>query len=170
MNPDSLPDNPKHFTLEEAVQIRNRPEYLSRKIVLTNGCFDLLHPGHIYFLREAAKLGSQLWVALNGDQSVRALKGPARPVLSEAFRAYSLAALDCVAGIFLFQSDRLQTEIEAFKPDLYAKAGDYALDSLDPGERRALDQAGTQIHFLPFLEGFSTTGLVSKIQEAAGQA
>ena len=170
MNPDSLPDNPKLFTLEEAVQIRNRPEYLSRKTVLTNGCFDLLHPGHIYFLREAAKLGSQLWIALNGDQSVRALKGPSRPMLTELFRAYSLAALDCVAGIFIFQSERLHAEIEAFKPDLYAKAGDYDLDSLDTDEHRALDQAGTKIHFLPFLEGFSTTRLIAKIQEAPAEA
>ena len=85
MNPDSLPDNPKLFTLQEAVQIRNRPEYLSRKIVLTNGCFDLLHPGHIYFLREASKLGSQLWIALNGDQSVKALRAHRGPCSQRSF-------------------------------------------------------------------------------------
>ena len=170
MNPDSLPDNPKLFTLQEAVQIRNRPEYLSRKIVLTNGCFDLLHPGHIYFLREASKLGSQLWIALNADQSVKALKGPSRPMLSEKFRAYSLAALDCVAGIFIFQSERLHAEIEAFKPDLYAKAGDYSMETLDSGERSALDLAGTKINFLPFLDGFSTTQLIANIHKASTEA
>lgn len=166
MNSEHLPENPKLFTLEEAVQVRNRPEYMSRKVVLTNGCFDLLHPGHIYFLRQAAKLGSQLWVALNGDQSVQELKGPQRPILPEDFRAYSLAALDCITGIFLFQTPRLHAEIEAFKPDIYVKAGDYEMDSLDVGERRSLDQSGAQINFLPYLEGFSTTELISKIRAA----
>ena len=166
MNSEHLPENPKLFTLEEAVQVRNRPEYMSRKVVLTNGCFDLLHPGHIYFLREAAKLGSQLWVALNGDPSVQELKGLQRPILSEDFRAYSLAALDCVTGIFLFQTPRLHAEIEAFKPDIYVKAGDYDMDSLDAGERRSLDQSGAQINFLPYLKGFSTTELISKIRAA----
>ena len=166
MNSEHLPENPKLFTLEEAVQVRNRPEYMSRKVVLTNGCFDLLHPGHIYFLRQAAKLGSQLWVALNGDQSVKELKGPQRPILPEDFRAYSLAALDCITGIFLFQTPRLHAEIEAFKPDIYVKAGDYEMDSLDVGERRSLDQSGAQINFLPYLEGFSTTELISKIRAA----
>ena len=161
-----LPQNPKLFTLEEAAAIRRRPEYLAQTIVLTNGCFDLLHPGHIYFLRQAAKLGSQLWIALNGDESVRELKGPKRPILPEAFRAFSLAALDCVAGIFTFQAVRLVSEIEAFKPDIYAKAGDYTLDTLAREERHALDQAGSQIKFLPFLEGFSTTELIRKIKEA----
>jgi len=166
VNSEHLPENPKLFTLEEAVQVRNRPEYMSRKVVLTNGCFDLLHPGHIYFLRQAAKLGSQLWVALNGDQSVQELKGPQRPILPEDFRAYSLAALDCITGIFLFQTPRLHAEIEAFKPDIYVKAGDYEMDSLDVGERRSLDQSGAQINFLPYLEGFSTTELISKIRAA----
>jgi rfaE bifunctional protein nucleotidyltransferase chain/domain len=166
VNPEHLPENPKLFTLEKAASIRNRPEYHHQTIVLTNGCFDLLHPGHIFFLKEAAKLGSKLWVALNGDTSIQELKGSKRPILPEAFRAYSLAALDCVAGIFLFHSARLNHEIETFKPDVYVKAGDYTLDSLDRQEKHALDQVGAQINFLPFLEGFSTTGLIERIGEA----
>jgi len=166
VNPAHLPENPKLFTLEKAASVRNRPEYHHQTIVLTNGCFDLLHPGHIFFLKSAAKLGSQLWVALNSDTSIQELKGSKRPILSEAFRAYSLAALDCVTGIFLFQSARLNHEIEAFKPDVYVKAGDYTLDSLDRKEKHALDLVGAQINFLPFLEGFSTTGLIERIGEA----
>jgi rfaE bifunctional protein nucleotidyltransferase chain/domain len=166
VNPAHLPKNPKLFTLEKAATIRNRPEYLNQTTVLVNGCFDLLHPGHIFFLKQASGLGTQLWVALNGDTSVQELKGPKRPILSEAFRAYSLAALDCVTGIFLFQSVRLNHEIEAFQPDVYAKAGDYTLDSLDRKEKHALGQVGAKIKFLPFLEGFSTTGLIERIGES----
>ena len=166
MNPEHLPVNAKLFSLEDAVNIRNRPEYHSQQIVLANGCFDLLHPGHIFFLRKAAKLGDQLWVALNGDASVQQIKGPGRPILPEAFRAYSLAALDCVSGLFLFQSPRLDAEIQAFKPDVYAKAGDYSLETLDRQEKRTLLMVGSRIEFLPFLDGFGTTELIARIREA----
>ena len=166
MNPEHLPVNAKLFSLEDAVNIRNRPEYHSQQIVLANGCFDLLHPGHIFFLRKAAKLGDQLWVALNGDASVQQIKGPGRPILPEAFRAYSLAALDCVSGLFIFQSSRLDAEIQAFKPDVYAKAGDYSMKTLDGREKHALQLVGSRIEFLPFLAGFSTTDLIARICEA----
>ncbi len=166
VNPEHLPANSKLFSLEEAVGIRNRPEYHTQKIVLTNGCFDLLHPGHLFFLRNAAKLGDQLWIALNGDVSVQKIKGPKRPILPEAFRAYSLAALDCVSGLFIFQSSRLDAEIQAFKPDVYAKAGDYSIKTLDGREKHALQLVGSRIEFLPFLAGFSTTDLIARICEA----
>jgi len=166
VNPDSLPPNPKLHSLEEAITVRNRSKVSGETVVLTNGCFDLLHPGHLYYLQQAAKQGTQLWIALNADASVKALKGPSRPILSEQFRAYALAALDCVAGVFFFSTPRLDAEIRAFQPDVYVKAGDYTLEKLASEERKALEEVGAKIQFMPFLEGFSTTELIAKITEA----
>lgn len=137
-----------------------------KSLVLTNGCFDLLHPGHLCFLRAAAALGDELWVGVNGDAGVRALKGPARPVLDEEARAFALSSLACVAAVFVFPNPRLADEIRLLRPDIYAKAGDYSLGSLDPDERAALEEADASFRFLPFLEGFSTTGLIRRIKEA----
>src|SRR3954463_2636577 len=103
-----------------------------QKIVLTNGVFDLLHTGHLYYLQKARALGDALFVALNGDVSVRALKGPLRPVQSEEQRAYALAALACVDAVVVFHTPRLDAEIYALEPDIYCKAGDYTLEKLDP--------------------------------------
>ncbi len=160
--------NPKLFkTLEDA---RERRKILAREkktLVLTNGCFDLIHAGHVFYLNEAAKLGDELWIGLNGEASVRALKGETRPVQGDLERAFTLAALECVSGIFFFHTPRLDAEIRALKPDFYAKAGDYSLETLNEKERQALEDAGTKIHFLPFLKGFSTTNLIKKISAAA---
>ena len=155
--------NAKLFSLEEAVRRRETARMLGKRFVLTNGCFDLLHPGHLYFLQSALAEGDILWVLLNGAESVCALKGPTRPLLGDLERAYSLAALACVSGITFFHTPRLDSEILALQPDIYVKAGDYTLESLDPSERNALGKVGAEVKFLPFLEGFSTTQLVKKI-------
>lgn len=160
-------ENPKLFTLEEAVKQRARYRETGERLVLTNGCFDLLHTGHLYFLREAAKLGDQLWIAINSDASVKELKGPSRPVMNEYERAYALAALEFVSGVFIFRTPRLDNEIRTVQPDIYAKAGDYTLETLNPQERQALEECGTDIRFMPFLEGYSTTSLIKKINDAA---
>ncbi|TVP78179.1 MAG: ADP-heptose synthase [Puniceicoccaceae bacterium] len=135
-------------------------------MVMTNGCFDLLHAGHISYLQASRKLGDQLWVLINSDASVRALKGPTRPITSETQRAFCLAALACVDRVVIFHNPRLITEIEALQPDLYTKAGDYTLETLHQGERAAFEAVGTTIEFLPFLEGFSTTKMIDKIIQA----
>lgn len=168
MKTNPLEDNPKLFPSLDAARAR-RAELRAqgKKLVLTNGCFDLLHCGHVYYLREAAKLGDELWIGLNGAASVRALKGPTRPVQGDLERAFTLGALDFVSGIFLFHTPRLNGEIRALSPDVYAKAGDYTLETLNPDERAALTDAGTEIRFLPFLPGFSTTSLIAKINAAA---
>lgn len=163
-----LEDNPKLFkTLEEAAARREQLREQGKKLVLTNGCFDLLHCGHVFYLREAAKAGDELWIGLNGADSVRALKGPTRPVQGDLERAFTLGALGFVSGIFFFHTPRLDREIRALKPDVYAKAGDYTLETLDPGERAALLDVGAEIRFFPFLPGFSTTSLIAKINAAA---
>ena len=159
------------MSLGQAVAAREKLRAEGRRLVLANGVFDLLHTGHLYFLRKARALGGEdgaLFVALNSDASVRALKGPLRPVQSGEQRAYALAATWFVDGVFVFHEPRLVAEIMALKPDVYAKAGDYSLDKLDAGERAALQGAGARIEFMPFLPGFSTTGLIAKIK-AAGE-
>ncbi len=159
-------DNLKLHSLAQAVAQREMLRAAGRRVVLTNGVFDLLHTGHIYYLQKARALGDALVVALNGDASVRVLKGPARPVQSEEQRAYALAALTCVDLIVIFGEARLTAEIRALRPDIYCKAGDYTLEKLDPGERAALQEAGARIEFMPFLSGFSTTELIKKIKAA----
>lgn len=160
--------NPKLHALETAVRLRASWREAGKRVVLTNGVFDLLHTGHLYYLQQARALGDVLVIALNGDQSVRALKGPLRPVVDEQSRAYALAATWFVDAIVIFQGKRLTTEIAALCPDVYAKAGDYTLEKLDPGERGALEACGASIHFLPYLQGFSTTELIRRIN-AAGE-
>jgi len=160
--------NPKLYSLEAAVRLRTEYRATGKKLVLTNGVFDLLHTGHLYYLQQARALGDALFIALNSDASVKALKGPLRPVQSEEQRAYALAATWFVDGVVIFREKRLTPEIRALKPDVYCKAGDYTLEKLDPEERSALQQNGADIQFLPFLPGFSTTELIAKIK-AAGE-
>jgi len=161
-------DNPKLLTLDEAMAGRAKLCTAGKKLVLTNGVFDLLHTGHLYYLKEARRLGDALYVAINSDESVRALKGPNRPVMTEEQRAYALGALWFVSGIIIFREKRLVPEIRVLRPDIYCKAGDYTLDKLNPEERAELEKVGAEIKFLPFLPGFSTTNLIAKIR-AAGE-
>ena len=161
-------DNPKLFSLEGAVARREALRAAGKRVVLTNGVFDLLHTGHLFYLQQARALGDALFIALNADASVRALKGPLRPVQSEEQRAYALGALAGVDAVLVFRTPRLDAEIRALRPDVYTKAGDYTLEKLDAGERAALEAVGAEIKFMPFLPGFSTTNLIAKIR-AAGE-
>lgn len=161
--------NPRLMTLAGAVAARARLRRTGGKLVLTNGVFDLLHPGHASYLEQARKLagrGGMLFVALNSDRSVKELKGPLRPILDERSRAYNLGQLRSVDGIVIFRRRRLVREILALRPDLYVKAGDYTLSTLDPEERTALESVGARIKFLPFLRGFSTTAMIARIKAA----
>jgi D-glycero-beta-D-manno-heptose 1-phosphate adenylyltransferase len=161
-------ENPKLHALDGAVTWRERQRAAGRRVVLTNGVFDLLHTGHLYYLQQARLLGDALIIALNADTSVRALKGPSRPVQTEEQRAYALGALACVDAVVVFRTPRLTAEIRALRPDTYCKAGDYTLEKLNAEERAALEAMGTEIKFLPYLEGFSTTQLIARIK-AAGE-
>ena len=158
--------NKKWLTMEQALEVRASERAAGQTMVMTNGCFDLLHVGHISYLQESKKLGDHLWILINSDESVRALKGPTRPIQSEAERAFSLAALSCIDYIVVFNKPRLTKEIQLLKPDVYTKAGDYTIDTLYQPEREAFDAVGAQIKFLPFLEGFSTTKMIEKIHKA----
>src|ERR1051325_10286972 len=124
-------DNPKLHSLPGAVAWREQQRAARKRVVLTNGVFDLLHTGHLFYLNQARELGDALIIALNSDASVRALKGPTRPVQNEEQRAYALAALECVDAVVIFREPRLTAEIRALQPEVYCKAGDYTLEKLN---------------------------------------
>jgi rfaE bifunctional protein nucleotidyltransferase chain/domain len=161
-------DNPKLLTLAEAKAWRAAQKTAGRRVVLTNGVFDLLHPGHRHYLQHARDLGEALVVALNSDASVKVLKGPERPIQTETIRAAALAELPYVDAVIIFREPRLVEEIRALHPDVYCKAGDYTLEKLDPGERAALEAAGAKIDFMPFLAGHSTTQLIAERKRKTG--
>lgn len=149
--------------LETALQYRESLRKEGKRLVVTNGCFDLLHRGHATYLAAAAERGDALLVLVNSDASVRALKGPTRPVVDEYSRAFLLASLRAVDAAVIFDGSRCDRELAVLKPDVYVKAGDYTLETLNPEERAALEAAGTEIVFMPFVAGFSTTGTLKKI-------
>lgn len=134
-----------------------------QKLVVTNGCFDLLHLGHVTYLENARNLGDALLVGVNSDASVGQLKGPERPVNSEADRAAVLAALASVDGVCIFNEQTATRFLTAAQPDLYVKGGDYTLETLNQEERRAVESAGGKIIIVPVVPGKSTTALLQKI-------
>lgn len=157
---------PKLRSLEALEALKDTLHVECKKVVLTNGCFDLLHPGHIQYLQAARLLGDQLWIGLNSDESIKSLKSPNRPIYNHYERAYMLSALECVSAIFIFHNLRLTDELIRLKPHIYTKAGDYTLDTLDHEERRALEASNTHIQFMPFLKGYGTTQLIEGLQKA----
>ncbi len=135
-----------------------------RKLVLTNGCFDLLHLGHVRYLRAARMLGHALAVAINGDASVRALKGEGRPLNSESVRAEIIAALECVDYVVVFPEMRATHLLEQVRPSVYVKGGDYTVATLDPEERAVLENIGAETRILPFEKGYSTSELIDRLK------
>jgi rfaE bifunctional protein nucleotidyltransferase chain/domain len=152
----------KRRTLAELAELRAALAARGQRLVFTNGCFDLLHVGHVRYLQAARALGDALVVAVNGDASVRALKGPSRPVNGEDDRAEVLAALACVDAVTIFHQERVSEVVRAVRPHIYAKGGDYTIDSLDAGERAALAEVGAEIRLLPLVPGKSTTAMIEK--------
>ena len=133
-----------------------------RRLVLTNGCFDILHTGHVRYLEEARRCGDALIVAVNSDSSVQELKGPTRPVNGELDRAEVLSALRCVDHVTIFTGKRVTDVIRTLRPSVYAKGGDYTPETLDPGEKGALDEVGTEIRILQLVPGRSTTSILER--------
>ncbi len=135
-----------------------------KRLVVTNGCFDLLHLGHVTYLETARNQGDALLVGVNSDAAVRQLKGPERPVTPEDERAAVLAALESVQGVCIFNEPTATRFLAAAQPDIYVKGGDYTLDTLNQEERRTVERAGGKIVIIPFVPGKSTTALLKKIQ------
>src|SRR6478672_311305 len=154
----------KILSTEQAATTATEMRATGRKLVFTNGCFDLLHLGHVRYLQAARALGDALMVAINGDDSVRALKGESRPLNCAADRAELVAALECVDHVVIFPEVRATTLLEQVQPAIYVKGGDYTAATLDQEERGALERAGTEIRILPFEAGFSTSGLIKKMR------
>jgi len=155
--------NSKIITLPELGRRAGEIRQAGKRLILTNGCFDLLHVGHVRYLKEARELGDFLAVAVNGDDSVRALKGLGRPLNSETDRAEILSALEAVNFVTIFSSLRATEVIEAVRPAIYVKGGDYTPESLDLGERTALQQVGAKTVILPLVPGKSTSQLIQRV-------
>jgi rfaE bifunctional protein nucleotidyltransferase chain/domain len=147
----------------KASEVRDRHE--GKAIVFTNGCFDILHVGHVRYLAAAKRLGDILVVGLNSDASARELKGAGRPLNSQEDRAEVMAALEAVDHVIIFTEKRISHLLRQIRPHVYTKGGDYTVDSLDSEEFTALKEINAKIEILPFIPGRSTSKLVQMIQQ-----
>ncbi|MEM7386198.1 MAG: phosphoribosylglycinamide formyltransferase [Verrucomicrobiota bacterium] len=154
---------------DDARAWRDQLDRAGKRVVFTNGCFDLLHVGHVRYLAEARALGHALVVAVNSDTSVRELKGPDRPIHSEEDRGEILAALKAVDQVVLFDSPRATAAIRAIAPHIYAKGGDYTPETLNPEEAGALSEAGSEIRILSLVDGQSTTNTLARMKPKSGR-
>ena len=154
----------KIVDLVEMARIATKMRGAGRKLVATNGCFDLLHVGHVRYLQAARSLGDALAVGVNGDDSVRDLKGPGRPINNENDRAEVLAALECVDFVVIFPEIRATRFLEAVAPQIYVKGGDYSSDTLDAEEQSVLKNAGAEIRLIPFEAGYSTSAIIKQLK------
>ena len=148
-------------SLEEACELRKNAASQGRKVVFTNGCFDLLHVGHIRYLKEARQHGDLLIVGVNDDQSTRHLKGRGRPYMMQDDRAEILASLRCVDLVVMFSERTAERLVESLRPDVYVKGGDYTLEELP--EAKIVTEYGGEVFLAPLVPGCSTTDLVSAI-------
>jgi glycerol-3-phosphate cytidylyltransferase len=133
----------------------------NKKIVSTNGCFDILHRGHIYYLNETAKLGNVFIVGINSDKSVKALKGDNRPLQSEDDRAYILSSLKAVDAVYIFNEPTPCEFLEIVKPDIHTKGGDYEIEKLP--ETKIVEKHGGKIKILKFIDGYSSSKIIEKL-------
>ncbi len=153
----------KIIAWEKLPEWRKQFRASGKKLVVTNGCFDILHLGHVTYLETARNFGDALFVGINSDDATRQLKGAGRPVNSESDRASVLAALQSVDGVCIFTDTTATKFLAAAQPDIYVKGGDYTLETLNQDERRAVESAGGKIILVPFVPGKSTTSLLEKI-------
>jgi rfaE bifunctional protein nucleotidyltransferase chain/domain len=155
----------KILTAANLVAWRESLRRAGRKLVVTNGCFDVLHLGHVTYLQQARHQGDALLVGVTSDAGVRALKkGPGRPLNSEQDRAAVLAALESVNAVCIFHELDARAFLQTVRPDIYVKGGDYTLDTINQDERRLLEELGIKIVILPAVPGKSTSALIQKMQ------
>jgi len=158
----------KIVDFEEVSDRCERLRAVGKNLVATNGCFDLLHVGHVRYLEAARALGDVLVVGLNADHSVHELKGTGRPITTENDRAEVLAALQCVDLVTIFPQVRATRFIAAVRPAIYVKGGDYTCETLDEEERAMLKDIGAEIRLVPFQPGYSTSRLIGQICKTSG--
>ncbi len=154
----------KVMSVAEAVAFVEHQRHLGKEIVFTNGVFDLLHPGHVRYLRAARREGDALIVAVNSNRSVRAIKGPSRPINPEAERAEVLAALECVDAVVVFDEDDPQEIISRLQPDVLVKGADWELDAIIG--REIVEARGGRVSRIPLAGGHSTSAIIRKIRNA----
>jgi len=154
-------------TLEEITALRAEMKASGQKLVWTNGCFDLLHVGHVRYLNQARALGDILVVGVNSDRSIHEIKGPERPIIPEAERVEILAALECVDYVIVFDDATPQRIIDALVPDVLVKGADWHPEKIVG--RETVERAGGVICNLPLVEGTSTTEIIRKILQNYGQ-
>jgi len=152
----------QHITLDEAIQLREQLRQDNKTLVFTNGHFDLLHVGHLDYLEKARALGDALFVGLNGDDASERLKGEGRPLVPAVERVRLLAALVPVTAVIIFEDDTADALLNALKPEIYAKGGDYAHKVLP--ERPTVEAYGGRVELIEYLENYSTTKLIEKIR------
>ena len=160
------PKAPAEKVLSRSAVIERFGRPRSGALVFTNGCFDLLHPGHVQYLHDARLLGDALVVGLNTDDSVRRLKGSGRPLVGERERAHVLAGLESVDAVTLFDEDTPRELIAALLPDILVKGGDYRVDQVIG--RGEVERAGGRVQIIPLVEGYSTTSLLERIRHSRG--
>jgi len=151
----------KIFKIDELVKFREKAKIEGRKVVFTNGCFDILHRGHVELLEKAKSLGDFLIVALNGDSSMKKIKGEKRPILDENDRAYILVSLKCVDAVCLFDEETPAEIINKLKPDVLVKGGDYKINEVVG--RESVYNVGGEVVIIPLVEGKSTKEIIEKI-------
>ncbi len=157
----------KIISLKEALTVRGKLQVEGKTVVFTNGHFDLLHVGHVDYLQRARELGDVLIVGLNSDASTRTLKGDKRPIVPQSERARMLAALACVDYVVIFEETTANSLVEALKPDLYVKGGDWGKGRTPP-EAEVVASYGGQVRILPYLREHSTTELIATIVDRFG--
>jgi rfaE bifunctional protein nucleotidyltransferase chain/domain len=153
----------KIYTLPALLKEKERWKFLQKKIAFTNGCFDILHEGHIFSLSEAAKEGDVLIVGINSDASTKRLKGPSRPINNEHSRALIIASLLMADAVVIFEEDTPLEIIKAIMPDVIVKGGDYTVDQI-VGAKEVIANGGNVV-INPIVQGFSTTGIIDKIHK-----
>ena len=153
----------KIFTPDAALKWRGKLAASNRRLVVTNGCFDILHRGHADYLYKARLQGDALMVLINSDASVHALKGPSRPLNKEEDRAYILGSLFFVDAVVVFGEERCTKLFTLLKPDIYVKGADYNIDTINKEEKSALLAVGADIRFIELTPGFSTSGIIASM-------
>ena len=156
----------KILTLETLVTWRDNLRNSGKKLAATNGCFDILHAGHVNYLQAARHEADALIVGINSDRSVSQLKGPSRPIHTENDRAAIIAALESVDGVFIFDELRATTFLELAQPDVYIKGGDYAVEELPEEERQTIAKIGGYIKVLGLIPGKSSSDIAQRILES----
>jgi D-beta-D-heptose 7-phosphate kinase/D-beta-D-heptose 1-phosphate adenosyltransferase len=150
--------------LDELEKIVKKAKSQGKRIVWTNGCFDLLHAGHVIYLEKARALGDMLIVGLNSDASVKKWKSPDRPLVSQFYRARVVTALACVDYVVIFDASSPVKLLERVQPDIFTKGDDYSVETMDQAERRAVERYGGEFRFLSGIPGMSTSALLARIR------